>query len=183
MASRLLKWSEHPDHLSDLTLSSALLYAPCSFHAASLLRALPLVTPFCSTHCPRSSHSWLLCIIQFQLKVMSSETSLITHVKHTILSYLTTLSLRRITWNCPCTYWLIGCPHLPTPRRAVCFAHHCIPAPQVPDTWVLKKLLEINKMNTYMTHVTGQSSGKAQLTLAFKSEISPCFLTGRYGVT
>lgn len=126
MASRLLMWSKHPDHLSDLTLRSALLYVPCSFHAASLLRALPLATPFCSTHCPRSSHSWLLRILQFQLQVTSSETSLITHVKHTtqgmikhhpVLFYNTIATQNYL--KLPCTYWLIVCPHLPTPRRAL----------------------------------------------------------------
>ena len=107
-------------------LGSAPLYAPCSFHAASLLRALPLATSSCSVHCPRSSRSWLLRIIQFQLKVTSSETSLITHVKHitlgvikqTILSYFTRPSLPRVTWNCPCP-WLTVWPHLPIPRRAL----------------------------------------------------------------
>ena len=87
---------------------------------------LPEDIPFCSTHCPRSSHSWLLRILQFQLQVTSSETSLITHVKHTtqgmikhhpVLFYNTIATQNYL--KLPCTYWLIVCPHLPTPRRAL----------------------------------------------------------------
>lgn len=125
-------------------LGSAPLYAPCSFHAASLLRALPLATSSCSVHCPRSSRNWLLRVIQFQLKVTSSETSLITHVKHitlgvikqTILSYLTRPSLPSYL-KLP-MHLLAYCLTPPAhPQKGfVCFAHHCIPA-QVPDTQVL----------------------------------------------
>lgn len=134
---------KHPDQLSDLTLGSALLYGPCSFHAASLLRALPLATPFCSTHCPTSSHSWLLHIIQFQLQVMASETSLITHVKHTtqgvikhtILSYFTTLSLPRITWNCHVPTGLLSVPTCPPPEGLCLF---CSPLrPSTSSSWYL----------------------------------------------
>lgn len=118
---------------------------PTSLTSPSPLGSAPLyATSSCSVHCPRSSRNWLLRVIQFQLKVTSSETSLITHVKHitlgvikqTILSYLTRPSLPSYL-KLP-MHLLAYCLTPPAhPQKGfVCFAHHCIPA-QVPDTQVL----------------------------------------------
>ena len=118
---------------------------PTSQTSPSPLGSAPLyATSSCSVHCPRSSRNWLLRVIQFQLKVTSSETSLITHVKHitlgvikqTILSYLTRPSLPSYL-KLP-MHLLAYCLTPPAhPQKGfVCFAHHCIPA-QVPDTQVL----------------------------------------------